>query len=132
MTRQVNRSRRKTKTSLGPLAQLPFTTTRRAAGFIGGADAQAVDVLRLYAENESQLYNQKVSILKNVARRLKNGTYDAALAPKLWMYWVDNAARMYEKKFGTPGSKIFDRATREHLAHELANDMLSEAREYMT
>ena len=124
MTRQVNKRRRKSK--LGALTQLPFASPASAG------DAHAADELRLYAENEVRLYPQKQSILKNVARRLKNGTYDATLAPKLWMYWVDNAARMYEREFGSGGAKIFDKATREMLARELATDMLSEAREYMT
>ena len=39
------------------------------------------------------------------------------------MYWVDHAAKLYNKEFGSGGniSTMFIKATREHLAHELAN-----------
>ena len=89
----------------------------------GPADTQAANELDLYAENTSELYNQKKSILANIQRRLKKGTYDHSLAPKLWMYWVDAAAKRYVKEFGSGGniSTIFNKATREHLARELAN-----------
>jgi hypothetical protein len=90
----------------------------------GPADTQTADELDLYAENTSELYNQKKSILANIRRKLKSGKYNHALAPKLWMYWVDAAAKRYTKEFGGPRdniSVIFNKATREHLAHELAN-----------
>ena len=92
------------------------------AGRGGTVDDHAKTELDLYAENTSELYNQKKSILANITRRLKNGTYDPAKAPKLWMYWVDAAAKRYTKEFGSGGniSTIFNKATREALAHELA------------
>ena len=90
------------------------------AGRGGEVDEQAMTELDLYAENTSELYNQKKSILANVKRRVDKGTYDPALAPKLWLYWVDAAAKRYTKEFGTPGSPIFNKATREALARELA------------
>jgi hypothetical protein len=89
----------------------------------GPANTQAANELDLYAENTSELYNQKKSILANIRRRLAKGTYNHALAPKLWMYWVDAAAKRYNKEYGSSGNitTIFNKATREHLAHELAN-----------
>ena len=89
----------------------------------GPVDTTAADELDLYAENASELYNQKKSILANIKRKLKSGKYNHALAPKLWMYWVDAAAKRYNREFGSGGniSTIFNKATREHLAHELAN-----------
>lgn len=94
------------------------------AGRGGTVDEHAATELDLYAENTSELYNQKKSILANIQRRLKNGTYDHSFAPKLWMYWVDAAAKRYTKEFGGPRdniSVIFSKATREHVARELAN-----------
>ncbi len=91
------------------------------AGRGGVVDEQAAHELDLYAENTYELYNQKKSILANIERRLAKGTYDYSKAPKLWMYWVDAAAKRYEKEFGTPGAKIFNKATREALAKELAD-----------
>lgn len=106
----MKRSRRGLKRRYGRSASGPVNTT-------------AANELDLYAENTSELYNQKKSILANIKRRLKSGKYNHALAPKLWMCWVDSAARRYRKEFGSGGniSTIFNKATREHLAHELAN-----------
>ncbi len=88
------------------------------AGQAGVLDEHAQNELDLFAENTSELYNQKKSILANIQRRLKNKTYDHALAPKLWMFWVDAAAKQYAKEF--PGTK-FNKTTREALARELAD-----------
>ena len=90
------------------------------AGRGGTVDEHAATELELYAENTSELYNQKKSILANIQRRLKKGTYDHSLAPKLWMYWVDAAAKRYVKELGSD-SPIFNKATREHVARELAD-----------
>jgi len=94
------------------------------AGRGGEVDTTAANELDLYAENTSELYNQKKSILANIKRKLKSGKYDHALAPKLWMHWVDAAAKRYVREFGSPGARIdsiFNKATREHLAKELAD-----------
>jgi hypothetical protein len=90
------------------------------AGRGGAVDETAKRELDLYAENTSELYNQKKSILANIQRRIAKGTFDLAKAPKLWMYWVDAAAKRYTKEFGSGGSPIFNKATRMALAEELA------------
>ena len=56
--------------------------------------------LDLYAENTGELYPQFVSIIGNLKKRIDKGTYDANLAPKLWRYWYDNAARGYKREHG--------------------------------
>ena len=64
------------------------------------SDEHSERELDLYAENTSELYGQFTSIIANVTRRLNKGTYDAALAPKLWRYWYDAAAKRYKQEFG--------------------------------
>jgi hypothetical protein len=87
-------------------------------------DRHKVEELDLFAENTSGLYNQKKSILANILRRRKSGTYDPKKAPKLWMYWVDAASKQYRKEFPHSGiggrGQVFDKPTREALAKELA------------
>ena len=90
------------------------------AGRAGVVDDTALRELDLYAENTSELYNQKKSILANIQRRIAKGTYDHSLAPKLWGYWVTAAAKRYQKEFGS-GSPIFSKATKDALAQDLAN-----------
>lgn len=55
--------------------------------------------LYLYALNESSIYNQRESIEANLQRKYDKGIYDRELAAKLWLYWVDNAAKAYHKDF---------------------------------
>jgi hypothetical protein len=88
------------------------------AGRGGVVDQHMVEELDLYAENESALYNQKKSILANIARRVKKGAYDHSKAPKLWGYWVTAAAKKYQHD--SPGV-VFNKATRDALAVELAD-----------
>jgi hypothetical protein len=75
-----------------------------------GNPATEVTELVLYAENtgpgsrdphETMLYNQRVSILANLKRKVKKGVYDSTLAAKLWGYWADSAAKAYNKIHGT-------------------------------
>lgn len=102
-----------------------FSRSRRRYGraVSGPVDATAANELDLYAENTSQLYGQKQSILANIRRKIKAGKYDHSLAPKLWMYWVDAAAKRYIWEFGYNQrvDTIFNKATRMHLAKELAD-----------
>ena len=99
-------------------------TPIRTADLTG--DDHAVTELRLYIENDSDLYRrQMLPIIKNVMRKKKRGVYDPALAPKLWMYLVNEGAKKYTKEFGTPGDKvnvIFSKQVREALAKEMAED----------
>lgn len=80
--------------------------------------------LLLFIENTSELYNQKLAILENVRRRVRNGTYDHALAPKLWMYWVDAGMRRYEKENLSKGEgpRVFPPPVRREVANYLANE----------
>lgn len=88
-------------------------------------DEVAARELDLYAENTSQLYPQFQSIIANIKRRVKKGTYDPKLAPQLWMYWYESAAKQYAKEFASSQSewsRIFPKALREHLAKQRAKD----------
>jgi hypothetical protein len=88
-------------------------------------DQHAATELELYIENERALYNQRQSIEANLRKKMAKGQYDSRLAPKLWMYWVDEGARRYMKEFSGPGSKmqdVFNKETREAVAKSFAKD----------
>ena len=86
-------------------------------------DEQAIDELRLYIDNDEQLYrSQYIPILKNIHRKMKSGKYNHNLAPKLWQYLVDNGARKYCKTFGGEVRYTFPKAEREWLAKEFADE----------
>lgn len=101
------------------------------------ADATAAHELVLYADNESSIYEQKKSILKNLLLKLRKSKYDAAKAPKLWAYWVEAAAKKYSKEFsdGRDWSVMFTKATRDLAAADLASryhrEMLSGEHDYL-
>ena len=63
--------------------------------------ADDVRELELYAENTAELYPQFQSIIKNLQRKIAKGRYDPKLAPKLWRYWYDAAAKRYKAEFGS-------------------------------
>jgi hypothetical protein len=84
-------------------------------------DEVALEELDLYIMNSSELYPQRQAIENNVRRRIANGTYDPAKAPKLWLYLVDNGAKAYSREFESPGDHVFSPATREALAQRLAH-----------
>ena len=101
------------------LAPYKFGSARSPVA--GGFDEHAADELRLYLDNEADLYRRKMSsFIPNVRRKIEQGKYDPALAPKLWIYLVDDAAKKYVKEMG--GS--FDVATRRAVAAQLAKDEL--------
>lgn len=78
--------------------------------------------LQMFGDNDRQIYRQEQSIQQNLIKKMKKGTYDSAKAVKLWQYWADEAAKKYEKEFGTPGSKIFSVQDRKKVAIAKAKD----------
>ena len=83
----------------------------------------AANELLLYATNEYSLYTMYIQpILKNFRRKVKNGTFNADLAPKAFDTCVKEAAVLYCKEFGTPGQPyydIFNAATRREVARRI-------------
>ena len=62
--------------------------------FIEAVDKNMVIELKLYIENDGDLYKQKIiPIVKNIQRKMKSGKYDHKKAPKLWMFLVTDGAR---------------------------------------
>ena len=88
-----------------------------------GLDAHAARELKLYIEDDKDLYRQQiVPIIKNVQRKMKSGKYDHAQAPKLWLYLVDNGAKKYVKEFGGDIKRDCPKDLRLSIANEFANE----------
>ncbi|NWJ44128.1 hypothetical protein HX837_08030, partial [Marine Group I thaumarchaeote] len=88
-----------------------------------GLDAHAARELKLYIEDDKDLYRQQiVPIIKNVQRKMKSGKYDHAQAPKLWLYLVDNGAKKYIKDYGGDMKTLFPKDLRLSIANEFANE----------
>ena len=84
--------------------------------------------LTLYADNMSALYAQKVSVQKNMARRLGKGTYNVRSAAKGWEHWYESAARMYCKEFKCSWSRVFTKSTRKRAARLQAQEFRQECK----
>jgi hypothetical protein len=98
----------------------------RANQFINEAiDSDAINELKLFIMNNEDLYRRQfMPIIYNIQKKIKNGTYNHELAPKLWMYLVDAAAREYVKEFGSPDQDVrdmFPKSVRQDVAKDLAD-----------
>lgn len=85
-------------------------------------DTDAARELDLYAENTGALYNQFLSIIRNVALKIRRGRYDPKLAPKLWQYWYDEAARHYVREYGGTVAGVFPVSVRRYISEQRAAD----------
>jgi len=95
-----------------------------------------MDELKIYIDNNQQLYKQRfLPILKNLSRKKKSGEYDRHLAPKLFMYLVDDGAKGYVKDHGSNDDTVrgmFPKKDRMELAKDYAEDFEGayESKEY--
>jgi len=88
-------------------------------------DEHAETELRLFIDNDSQLYRSRfVPIVKNLIRKKKSGKYDSKLAVKGFMYLVDDGAKKYAKEFDSPQNwnKMFPKSLRLKVAQQLVDD----------
>jgi hypothetical protein len=89
-------------------------------------DMDAARDLELTIDNDSALYRQKQSIIENLQRKVAKGKYSPAMAPKLWLYWVEAGVRKYAKDHmgGNTAEALrrFSPATRRHVATEFARE----------
>jgi len=97
------------------------------------ADSGAAEDLVLFIENTAELVgdpSQGWSIVLNLLRKWRKGTYDHAQAPKLWGYLVESGAKLYVKEMqpGVSWNVMFNPATRELAAQTLADQFLATVR----
>jgi hypothetical protein len=84
-------------------------------------DQHAADELELFLENDEPLYRQTQECYRNLLRKQKRGTYDRERAVKLFQTVADEAARRYQREFGSGvrGYGPFDKPTRTAVAVSL-------------
>lgn len=85
-------------------------------------DRDASHDLRLFIENDGQLYERSVvPIRRNLMTKRARGTYDSTRAVDAFKYLVEDGAKKYAREVGT-GTKwsvLFSPATRRETAKEL-------------
>ena len=88
------------------------------------ADRDEVIEFKAFIENDPRLEKQRIiPIVKNIQKKMEKGTYDHKKAPKLWMYLVKDAAKLYAKEFD--GLKYSSEVHKE-VAQQLADDYKAE------
>jgi hypothetical protein len=91
-------------------------------------DKIAAEEIELWIDNTQQLYNQKMAIAKNLVNKMAAGKYDSKLAPKIFIYLIQNADKHYNKYQGSRKTGyMLDVATRKWLAEEMAARFYQEA-----
>lgn len=88
--------------------------------------------LSLFIENDYALVGAPNSkgkaIEKNLLRKIQNGTFNLARSEDAWMYLMEDGAKKYSKEFsdGRDWNTMFNKATRELVAHEFATTFAEE------
>jgi len=89
----------------------------------------AVRDILLTGENNAQLYRSKrLPILKNLTAKYKKGTFKTEQAAKLWLYYVNEADKAYNREYvnkNAPGY-LLDISDRRLAALELAKETAQE------
>ncbi len=90
------------------------------------------DELYVFAVNNAQLYRQRLQpIHKNAITKMAQNKYDSKKAVKLFMYAVDDAAKLYSKEYstGNDAKAMFSKDVREYVAMRLRDEFEVEAAE---
>jgi len=78
----------------------------------------ATGELEIHIDNNQDMYNQKVSIMKNLEKKEAKGTYSKAGGILAFKNLTDNAEKSYTKEYGKSGMTLADR---NKLAIEIEN-----------
>lgn len=96
-------------------------------------DTTAARELSLYIENEYALVgapnSQGKAIEKNLLSKIRNGTFDLEKSEIAWMHLMETGAKRYAKEHGDgehAWSRMFNKPTRELVAHEFATTFYEE------
>lgn len=92
-------------------------------------DEIAATELKLYIDNDGDLYRQQTSyILAALKRRVAKGEYDCDEAHEAFMHLVNRGARRYYKEFGSDGEwyGTFSMAARRAVATAMVDDFEAE------
>lgn len=102
------------------------------------ADVNAARELSLYIENEYSLVgapnSQGKAIEKNLLAKMRKGTFDLEKSELAWMYLMEAGAKKYAKEYASASdwSKLFNKPTRELVAHEFATTFAEEHKGALT
>lgn len=82
--------------------------------------------LHLYIDNDGDLYRQRFTpIIKNLMTKIARGEFDINLAPKIFIYLIEDGIKKYSKEHGTI---TLTKTEKDNLSKIYVNDFLDEAR----
>jgi len=95
-------------------------------------DSHSARELQLYIENDRNIYRQRIQpIIRNLASKMKKGSFDEKLAVKAFMYAVEDGQKAYNKEFGD-GSMKLDRNSKTAVAEKLLDGYREEIEQAMS
>lgn len=62
-------------------------------------DEDVLEDLEIFMDSTSSLQPKFKAIVENIKRKIESGKYDPDLAPKAWLYWVEDGVKAYAKEF---------------------------------
>jgi hypothetical protein len=94
-------------------------------------DETAARELQLYIENDGNIYRQRIKpIIRNLASKMKKGSFDEKLAVKAFLYAVEDGQKAYNKEFGS-GSMNLNRDSKTATAEKLLEKYREEIEQEM-
>jgi len=91
-------------------------------------DQRAADELKLFIDNDGQIYGQGRMYRAALEKRMQKGQFSIVLAAKGFEWIVDEGAKKYAKDFGGTWNTLFSPATRKQVAKEMAEEWANEYR----
>jgi len=90
-------------------------------------DSISATELKLWSENDYEMYRQKREFIKNLYRKWKKKTFELELSYKLMKYYTDRIDKAYNKEFGSSGrGYLLSPGDRKALAQEMALEIFWE------
>lgn len=133
-TKKTARRTKRTVRAPAPRVAASRAPAPRMAARDSEPDQHAADELVLYIQNTSELSpdgpsGQGRSILLNMLRKWRKGTYNPELAVKQFEWLTETGAKQYNKEFGSDGRwhEMFNKATRREAARQLEAYFRAEA-----
>lgn len=83
--------------------------------------SEAAEELVLYITSDGEIYEKLIKpAIKNLRRKVLKGTYDPALAPRMWLLVATVSAQKYAREFGMEKwHEHFNLSTRKEAAQDL-------------
>lgn len=93
-----------------------------------GDQSEEAKELTIYADNDAGIHQREKYFKLNLLRKIRDGKFNFDKSIKLWTYLMDEAAKKYDKEFGSPGARTFSAADKRQAARAFAREFVVEGK----